>query len=110
MGTFPKVLLICVIAICTCGPTSAADYYLMGSGNSSCASWLENDEVELVGASWLMGFWSGMNAVTNQLVGSTTDSQGRLAEVKMVCVKQPSKLLVDAAIEVYISMRGKHSD
>lgn len=86
--------------------SSKAKYYAMGPGVDSCASWLKSSQNELVGASWLLGFWTGLNAASTQLVGEKTNVDGRVGEVKKICTDRPSMSLVDAAFKAYAVMRN----
>jgi hypothetical protein len=88
-----------------------ATIYAYGDGNGSCASWLANRTSERIGSEWILGYWTGRNvsadvADGNGMVGSTTDTLGIIAEVKLVCEAEPSKSLLNAADEVYRRMQS----
>ena len=53
-----------------------------------------------------MGYWSGVNAMhqSNHEVGTTTDAQGIVGEVKLICQSQPSTSLAGSAILAYAKL------
>ena len=75
-------------------------------GTQSCASWLSTPANEEEGRWWLVGFWSGRNMQNgdNGRVGSSTDSEGIIGEVKRICAGEPSLQLITAAGRVYVEM------
>ena len=75
-------------------------------GTQSCASWLATPDSETEGRWWIAGFWSGRNMQngTYSRVGSSTDSEGIIAEIKRVCQGEPTLLLINAAASVYVQM------
>jgi len=77
-----------------------------GAGLESCATWLSNPGEEASGSNWVLGYWSGRNIdnAQNHLVGSHTDGQGVLGEVKVICTAEPSTELADAVARTYFKM------
>ena len=75
--------------------------YMFGLGRTSCANWVPEREAEAEG--WIFGFWSGINLAsrTRRDVGSGTDGQGIIAEIKQVCRKDPSLPISDAITVIY---------
>ena len=75
-------------------------------GTQSCAAWLSTPTSETEGRWWIVGFWSGRNMqnASNGRVGSSTDSEGIIGEIKRVCEMEPSLLLINAAGRVYVEM------
>jgi hypothetical protein len=75
-------------------------------GTQSCAAWLATPASETEGRWWLAGFWTGRNMQngSNGQVGSSTDSEGIIGEVRRVCEAEPSLQLVTAAGHVYVEM------
>lgn len=75
-------------------------------GTQSCGAWLATPDSETEGRWWLAGFWTGRNMQngSNGRVGSSTDSEGVIGEIKRVCQAQPSLLLITAAGQVYVQM------
>ena len=75
-------------------------------GTQSCAAWLATPASEAEGRWWLAGFWSGRNMQNgaNGRVGSSTDSEGVLGEIKRICQAEPSLQLLTAAARVYVTM------
>jgi hypothetical protein len=75
-------------------------------GTESCAAWLATPASETEGRWWIAGFWSGRNMQNgpNGRVGSSSDSEGIIGEIKRVCQAEPSLLLISAAGRVYVEM------
>jgi hypothetical protein len=91
--------------------SAPADTFLaFGRGGQSCASWIHDP---LPGDNWIMGFWSGMNAMDQSFrhardgwsgggrTGENTDGRGILSEVRKVCQDKPSASLLEVVQEVY---------
>lgn len=76
---------------------------IFGMGNSSCAHWLSNKTLERDGQSWLLGYWSAINIenTVRHTVGTNTDGDVILAEVKKICANEPSEILTSAVGRVY---------
>ena len=55
--------------------------------------------------SWILGFWSGLNAAKHGLVGDSTTATGVLGEVKLYCQSHPSLGLVQATFDTYSAMK-----
>lgn len=55
--------------------------------------------------SWILGFWSGLNAAHNALVGDGTSANGVLGEVKLYCAAHPSVGLAQATLDTYAAMK-----
>jgi len=75
-------------------------------GTQSCAAWLATPAAETEGRWWIVGFWSGRNMQNggNGRVGSSTDSEGIIGEIKRLCQAEPALLLINAAGRVYVDM------
>ena len=75
-------------------------------GTQSCAAWLATPASETEGRWWIAGFWSGRNMQNGAYgrVGSSTDSEGIIGEIKRVCQSEPTLLLINAAGRVYVEM------
>jgi hypothetical protein len=84
-------------------------YHSVGIGNRSCAFWLSDPRRENEGIAYLYGVWTALNMVNprNGFVGSTTDNEGKIAEVKRVCLGKPSMAFVEAIAEVYTGIAGR---
>ena len=54
---------------------------------------------------WILGFWSGLNAAKNAHVGDGTTASGVVGEVKLYCSAHPSVSLAQAALDTYAAMR-----
>lgn len=77
---------------------------VFGQGGSSCAAAMEPANYRYARI-WVMGYVSGLNSGTNGQVGQTTDGDGIMGEVRLVCEGQPSLRLIDAAAKVYLNMK-----
>ena len=112
-----RVLLFVLIALIFgagpghCGRSNlhaeeTSSVYIVGAGLDSCATWQSSRLNFNDGSAWIFGFWSGLNTLNakNHVVGSLTDGEGIVAEVKKICGARPSMNLTDAVIEVYSRM------
>ena len=54
---------------------------------------------------WILGFWSGLNAARNGLVGESTTASGVVGEVKLYCASHPSLGLAQATMDTYANMK-----
>jgi len=57
---------------------------------------------------WILGFWSGLNAANDALVGDSTTPSGVIGEVKLYCASHPSISLPQATLDTYVAMRKPH--
>jgi hypothetical protein len=106
---------ILVSAAAHAQPAPAPPHTALGFGlgsTVSCASWLSNPVTLDRGRSWILGLWSGLNAVNSFVlpagageVGHSTDAFGIVSEVEVVCRAAPSLLLGAAAEQVYVRLR-----
>jgi hypothetical protein len=93
-------------ALATAKSDQVVSLTVYGMGNESCAHWLSDSTFQRDGESWFMGLWSGLNIFNkvNHNVGSNTDGDGRLGEMKKFCEAHPSTKFMDAAEAVYNKM------
>ena len=77
--------------------------WLVGVGQRSCAFWLSNHTTTYEGGLWIYGFWSALNmsSGSNPMVGSTSDGEAILGEIKKVCEADPALPLPIAVSRVY---------
>jgi hypothetical protein len=54
---------------------------------------------------WILGFWSGLNAANDSLVGDGTTAIGVIGEVKLYCTSHPSVGLPQATLDTYAAMK-----
>lgn len=54
---------------------------------------------------WVMGYFSGMNSAWASKVGRTADGDAIIAEVQMICRREPALRLIEAAERTYAAMR-----
>ncbi len=87
-------------------------FYAYGYGGGiSCATWLSSPSSEQTGREWLLGYWTGMNAAAarggshNGGVGESTDVNGIVGEVRLVCEQEPSRSLIAATQDVFLRFR-----
>lgn len=83
---------------------------MYGIGTKSCAYWQSSGATLAEGRAWAYGYWSGLNTFNNQdhMVGSRTDSDGIIGEVKKLCDSHPSITFGTAVLAVYgAMMEGK---
>lgn len=55
--------------------------------------------------SWILGFWSGLNAANNGMVGDATTANGVIGEVKLYCTGHPAIGLAQATLDTYTAMK-----
>jgi hypothetical protein len=81
----------------------AQSVQMFGLGTRSCAHWLSTPSRQIEGSAWLLGYWTGVNAVNdkNHLVGKDTDGEAIIAEARKICAAEPSTQMVDAIARVY---------
>jgi hypothetical protein len=92
-------MLTILTGLGTAGAKEPAEVMTAGFGaQSSCASWSSDDSQ---GSIWLLGYWSGRNVEGQKAVGSTTDADGILEEVRAICKAEPSRPMIDAVAKVY---------
>lgn len=79
-----------------------------GRGATQCAIALDAAHYD-VSFAWVMGYFTGMNTAAQAKTGGTTDGEGIMAEVQLLCHREPETLLIDAAERVYLSMQASRS-
>lgn len=108
-----RIVTVCVSITCSAAPCAHAQAYLaFGAGNDSCASWLQTSTSDRLGQEYIAGLWTGLNAVNrnnNRFVGSSTDSMGRIGEVKKICVASPSTSLIEAVFQAYLAVKDREA-
>lgn len=101
-----KAVLLIAIATFPFHNSAAAErvpVHVFGAGYYSCAAWLQDAAHLRDGQSWVLGYWSGLNAHTpgGGVVGSNTDGPAILEEVRRICEREPSTDLIDATNRQY---------
>ena len=96
-------MIIVVMLVILAGSVTpgAAPVEVMTAGfgaQSSCASWSKDRSQ---GSIWILGYWSGRNVEGQRSVGGTSDADGILEEVRLICKAAPSRAMIDAVDEVY---------
>jgi hypothetical protein len=106
------IRLSLIAGVClTCYPgclasAQGAPTYIIGIGLKSCSYWQSSPATSGEGEAWIYGNWTGLNIhnTQNRMVGSRTDGDGIVAEVKKVCEGQPFMSLSEAVLKVYNAM------
>jgi hypothetical protein len=88
------------VTIATTRPTDHL-IYLVGAGQMSCGDWIAHSPNHKDMATWVLGYWSGLNTALTRKVGYTTDANGILGEVNKECAAHPSERLFLAVDAVY---------
>lgn len=97
-------------AILLCAGPASADQTMFGPTRNGAA--FVCADLNDVGAkpndtvgSWILGFWSGLNAANDALVGDGTTANGVIGEVKLYCTSHPSVGLAQATFDTYTAMK-----
>ena len=105
MKRFLAFVLLAAAPLQKSGAAEVPVNVLMFGGNYSCTTWLtQNFEA---GKAWIWGYWTGRNIEGVFLgggpvvVGHTTDQNGIIGEVQLVCQNEPSLTLTSAVSKVY---------
>lgn len=106
-----RIILAFAFSALLASGARAEQVTIFGIGLSSCAYWLSTPMRENEGMAWLLGYWSGVNAVNQKthMVGASTDGEAIIAEIRKRCVAEPSTRMSDAVAITYydFSHRGK---
>lgn len=95
------MIIVVMLVVLAGAVTPAAPVEVMTAGfgaQSSCASWSKDRSQ---GSIWILGYWSGRNVEAQKSVGGTSDADGILEEVRLLCKAKPSRAMIDAVDEVY---------
>lgn len=98
-------MIALAIVLAIAAPTEIAAF---GRGASDCATALDQAHYETSYA-WVMGYFTGLNTASQGKTGQTTDGDGIMAEVQLLCHREPSLPLIDAAERVYAMMQNSRS-
>jgi hypothetical protein len=87
-------------------PVLAQHYLATGEGVASCATWLSSPNKKVMGNVWIMGYFTGRNVerTSDRDVGKSTDADGSVGEVELICKATPSAKLGEAASTVFEAM------
>jgi hypothetical protein len=104
-----RITLALVLSAIGCAHAVAQPMELRvsGLGRASCATWLADKASENEGMAWILGFWTGANALdpAGGTVGKSTDNLGIIAEVKRRCLEAPSEALVGVVSPMFVQFR-----
>ena len=97
-------LILFVVAPLHHSDAQESEQVLMFGGGQSCSTWMTQSYES--GKVWIWGYWTGRNigaAVSGVggVVGHTTDQNGTIGEVQLVCQNEPSLTLTNAVSRVY---------
>lgn len=74
-------------------------------GDATCGTWVANPAANNEIRAYVMGLWSGRNTGLMLEVGHSTNGDGVVEEVRLVCRATPSLHIVTATIQVYERFR-----
>jgi hypothetical protein len=95
------IIVVMLVILAGSVTPGAAPVEVMTAGfgaQSSCASWSKDRSQ---GSIWILGYWSGRNVEGQRSAGGTSDADGILEEVRLICRAAPSRAMIDAVDEVY---------
>lgn len=106
--------IFAVFLALACDPASAReppkrttpDVMIYGAGGFSCTRAWQQENVSF-STNWVLGFWSGVNNTRGLLVGSKTDADGILGEVKRVCAARPAIRLYEAVDQAFANLHSQ---
>jgi hypothetical protein len=78
-----------------------------GTGARSCGTALAEENYASSYA-WVMGYFTGFNTALGSKTGHSTDGDGIMAEVQLLCHREPNSKLIDVVERVYLIMRDSH--
>ncbi|WP_375396536.1 hypothetical protein [uncultured Sphingomonas sp.] len=81
-------------------PISSKPVLQVGIGTQLCSSAMDG-KLSAARASWILGFWTGLNAVSGRSVGRKTNAQAIVATVEQQCKALPTKPLALVTLAVY---------
>lgn len=113
MKPFVPLLAVALVCAAPVSPALAGDVMVLGIGRSSCAAWTPIRENEAL--AYIYGYWSAINEARNEAgingtIGSETDTQGIVGEVRLRCQQNPSMPFRTAILDTYAKFRGPSQD
>ncbi len=108
-----RLLLPALIGATLVYPTSAEEtkvsVQMTGIGGMSCAPWQSTQARRSKGATWIYGFWTGLNyvAAASEQKQSKVDTTAIVAEVEKACAQRPSQVLANAVWNTYLALDKK---
>ena len=88
--------LLLMLQAVTIPHASVAQY---GMGTRTCA--VVKAEAAEARASWILGFWTGLNAAFGRSVGRTTTPQIIVEEIERRCATVPERTLAEVTLATY---------
>jgi hypothetical protein len=68
-----------------------------------------NDVGRAQAREWILGYLSGLNVASHANVGTRSDAEGMIGEVRLYCEGHPSMELIDAVDGTWSNLRGPRS-
>ncbi len=105
-------IVLCAIFLLLCfqGGSSARGQLtnVFGIGRKSCATWNSENNAQV--QAWALGYWTGLHVMNpkDHTVGSSTDGEGIIEEVRLVCQAHPPMGILDAENIVYGRMEAAY--
>ena len=110
------LLLTAVLVALPFADSTAADppelrVHIIGTGGFSCGAWVAKRINDNFAQAWILGYWSGLNTGVTAFteaatsVGSSTDADGIIEEVRLLCRREPSLAIYTATANAYAKLR-----
>ena len=105
------VLMALLPAICLAADPPELRVHIIGTGGFSCGAWVSKRINDNFAQAWILGYWSGLNTgvtaftETATSVGSSTDADGIIEEVRLLCRREPSLAIYTATANAYAKLR-----
>ena len=91
------IALILMAQAVTIPHASVAQY---GMGTQTCA--VVKADTSGARASWILGFWTGLNAAFGRSVGKTTTPQNIVGVIERRCATVPERTLGEVTLATYV--------
>lgn len=85
-----------------------APFVVFGVGNRACQTWLAAGVADIEARSWIVGYWSGLNASQLSDAGRTAGADAVVAEVRHTCESEPSMPLLEAVERAHARLAEAH--
>jgi hypothetical protein len=112
-GMIKRLLLLALIGATLVYPASAEEtkvsVHMTGIGGMSCAHWQSTQARRSEGATWIYGFWTGLNyvAAASEQKQPKVDTTAIVAEVEKECAQRSSQVLANAVWNTYLALNKK---
>lgn len=100
-----KKAIILLLAFCLMSHAATA-WTVRGAGGASCGRVSgDAEEHEAFFTSWILGFFSGLNLLTESNTSSDVDVRAIWAAVEKYCAENPLEDMKDGALDVYLRLK-----